>query len=249
MAPVFFLYSAFSVKNGSLQSIHIATIINLICIKCQFDILGDGVVLLYSYPTKDKKRLIPKTVIHGTTNLGVEKIKEHGILSRGFTLLGMRKKPSSLDFGEGFYCTYQNEICYKQAHLLSITRASRFPGAEPRVIAIHVRPDINQDQFLKCVYFDGNKDGDGLKWAHFVAHHRVHKDKSKCVNDICNGHPDIMIGPVADGKAISAYAHDVYQGRMSLEDFYDEITQAEWFPDYKQIVFGEGAIKYLEPVL
>jgi len=36
---------------------------------------------------------------------------------------------------------------------------------------------------------------------------------------------------------------------MSLEDFYDEITQAKWFPAYKQIVFGERAIKYLEPVL
>jgi len=192
--------------------------------------------------------LIPEYVIHGTTNIGVEQIKKHGILSRGFNVFGEPKGPSSLDFGEGFYCTFDNGICRAQAVLLSITRASMH-RAKPCVISIRVNPDINQDSSLKCVYFDGDKNTDGLEWARFVVHHRVLKDKSECTTDICNGHPDLVIGPVADGRAVTAYAFDVFNGLMSLEDFYDEITQAKWFPAYKQIVFGERAIKYLEPVL
>lgn len=205
--------------------------------------------MLFSYPTTDQKLLIPEIVIHGTTNVGVELIKQHGILSRGFNLFGKPKRPSSLDFGEGFYCTYNNKICREQVYLLSKTRASNFPGVVPCVISIRVHPDINYDNSLKCIYFDGDRATDGLEWASFIVHHRVLKDKSHCITDVCNGHPDIMIGPVADGKAISAYAIDVYNGKMSLEDFYDEVTQAKWFPDYKQIVFGERAIKYLTPVL
>jgi len=205
--------------------------------------------LLFSYPTSDQKLLIPEIVIHGTTNIGVELIKKYGILPRGFNRFGKPKRPSSLDFGEGFYCTYNNNLCLEQAQLLSITRASMYPDAMPCVIAIRVHPDINQDSSLKCVYYDGDKNTDGLEWASFIVHHRVLKDKSRCTTEICNGHPDIMIGPVADGKAISAYANNVYNGQMSIEDFYNEITQAKWFPDYKQIVFGERAIKYLTPVL
>lgn len=209
----------------------------------------DGVILLFTYPTTDQKLIIPEIVIHGTTNIGAELIKKHGILSRGFNLFGKPKRPSSLDFGEGFYCTYNNKICREQVALLSKTRASNIPRAVPIVLTIKVHPDVNQDSTLKCVYFDGDKYTDGLEWAKFVVHHRVLKDKSKCTTDICNKHPDIMIGPVADGTAISAYAIDVFNGKMALEEFYNEITLAKWFPNYKQIVFGERAIKYLTPVL
>jgi hypothetical protein len=139
--------------------------------------LRDGVLLLFSYPTTDQKLLIPEIVIHGTTNVGVELIKKHGILSRGFNLFGKPKRPSSLDFGEGFYCTYNNNICRDQVYLLSKTRASNFPGVVPCVISIRVHPDINQDSSLKCVYYDGDKNTDGLEWASFVVHHRVLKLK------------------------------------------------------------------------
>lgn len=94
-------------------------------------------------------------------------------------------------------------------------------------------------------FFKGDISTYGLEWARFIVHHRVLKDKVNCTNEVCNGHPDIMIGPVADGHAISAYAEDVYRGEMSIEAFYDEITKAKWFPDYKQVVFGDKAIKYL----
>lgn len=205
--------------------------------------------MLFSYPITDQKLIIPEIVIHGTTNIGVKLIRQHGIQSRGFNIFGKPKPPSSLDFGEGFYCTYNNDLCRKQVTALAKTRAAGFPTAVPRVIVIKVHPDINYDSSLKCIYFDGDKSIDGLEWANFVVHHRVLKDKLKCTTDICDGHPDIMIGPVADGNAISSYAMDVFNGEMSLEDFYNEIIQATWFPEYKQIVFGERAIKYLEPVL
>lgn len=205
--------------------------------------------LLFSYPTTNQKLIIPETVIHGTTSIGVKLIRQHGIRARGFKKNGKPKPPSSLDFGEGFYCTYNDDLCKQQVTALAKTRAAGFPTASPCVIDVKVHPDINCDSSLKCVYFDGDKSTDGLEWANFVVHHRVLKDKLKCTTDICDGHPDIMIGPVADGHAISTYAIDVFNGEMGIEDFYDEITQATWFPDYKQIVFGERAIKYLEPVL
>lgn len=206
-------------------------------------------IVLFTYPTADQKLMIPEVLIHGTTNIGVRFIRKHGVQPRGFNMFGKQKPPSSLDFGEGFYTTYNNQICRHQATLLATTRAAGYPTVVPNVITINVHSDINSDRTLKCVYFDGARNIDGLEWANFVAHHRVLKDKSKCTSDICNGHPDIIIGPVADGNAISAFAIDVYNGEMSLEDFYDEITQAAWFPDYKQVVFGAGAIKYLRPVL
>lgn len=193
--------------------------------------------------------LIPETIIHGTTNIGVKQIKQYGIQSRGFNLFGKSKLSSSLDFGEGFYCTYNNIVCREQALQLARTRASIVPTATPRLIEINIDLNINQDRSLKGVYFDGNKQKDGLEWANFIVHHRVLKNLSECTRHICNGHPDIMIGPVADGNAITAYAIDVYNGKMKLEDFYHEITQATWFPNYKQIVFGKRAIKYLKPVL
>jgi hypothetical protein len=205
--------------------------------------------LLFTYPTTDQKLLIPEVLIHGTTNIGVRLIRKNGIQSRGFNMFGKQKPPSSLDFGEGFYTTYNNQICRQQAVALAATRAAGYPTASPNIITISVHPDINQDSTLKCVYFDGGRNIDGLEWANFIVHHRVLKDKLKCISDICNGHPDIMIGPVADGNAISSYAMNVYNGKMSLEDFYESITQANWFPDYKQIVFGAGGIKFLRPVL
>lgn len=206
-------------------------------------------MLFYSYPTANEKLLIPEVLLHGTTNIGVQWIRKFGIQSRGFTSWGKQKSPSSLDFGEGFYTSYNNKICRQQVEALAHTRASGYPAAVPRVIHIHVHPDIHQDGALKCLYFDGRKHLDGLQWADFVVHHRVLKDSVNCVATPCNGHPDIMMGPVADGNAISIYANDVFNGEMDLEKFYDIITQARWFPDYRQVVFGPRAIKYLRPVL
>lgn len=170
--------------------------------------------MLFTYPTTNQKFLIPEIVLHGTTNVGVQLIREHGIQSRGFNIFGKQKPPSSLDFGEGFYATYNNQVCRQQVTELAATRADGYPNAVPRVININVHPDINQDSTLKCVYFDGDKNIDGLEWANFIVHHRVLKDKLKCISTVCNGHPDIIIGPVADGKAISTSGFMKYTFRL-----------------------------------
>lgn len=90
---------------------------------------------------------------------------------------------------------------------------------------------------------------DGIKWAEYIAFHRVNKDKQYCIQYPCDGHPDIIIGPVADGKAITAYAHKAYNNIISYEAFYNLITRSKWFLHYKQIVFYSRSLKYLTPVL
>jgi Protein of unknown function (DUF3990) len=194
---------------------------------------------------------IPDHLIHGTTTIGINSIIEHGIQSRGFNVFGKQNPPSSLDFGEGFYCTYDNPVCKKQAYIRAKTKAESFliPEVKPVVIEISVDRRINQDRSLKCIYFDGSLTKDGLEWAEFIVFHRVNKDKKLCIKHPCNGHPDIIIGPVADGNAITKYAHDAYNGKITLEEFYKIVTKASWFPKYKQIVFNDKALKYLKPVL
>ncbi|WP_407269659.1 DUF3990 domain-containing protein [Radiobacillus sp. PE A8.2] len=198
----------------------------------------------YTYPTSDVNLKIPNVVIHGTTNIGAKLIKNHGILERGFNPLGYQKKPSSLDFGEGFYCTYNNiATCVQQVNKLSETRAKNY-SAKPVILNIEVDQLINSDTSLRCVYFDGKNDG--LDWAKFIVHHRVNKDKRYCFKEPCEKHPDIMIGPVADRKYITALAHGV-KSHSELIYFYKEIKKAPWFPQYKQIVFSGRVLKYLRP--
>ncbi|WNR44234.1 hypothetical protein [Paenibacillus roseipurpureus] len=86
---------------------------------------------------------------------------------------------------------------------------------------IIVNQAINNDSSLKCVWFDGSWDIDGKEWAEFIVHHRLEKDSLYCTNSYCNGHPDIMIGPVADGNAISLNAEKVRDGKISIKEFYD----------------------------
>lgn len=207
--------------------------------------------MIFTLPNNDSKLQIPSTLIHGTTTLGVLSIYNKGIQSRGYNISGVQNPPASLDFGEGFYCSLDNDICRKQVHLRAQTKATSFeiPGVEAKVIEIHISPKINKDSTLKCIYFDGDIKKDGLEWAEFIAFHRVFKDKNLCTVKPCIDHPDIIFGPVADGNAISKYAHDAYNNRISIEDFYSIITKSEWFPNYKQYVFHNNAIKYLQPVL
>lgn len=60
---------------------------------------------------------IPKRLIHGTVTSGAFLIHKHGIQARGFSPLGKQRPAQSLDFGEGFYCSYDNKICRQQVNL------------------------------------------------------------------------------------------------------------------------------------
>lgn len=131
--------------------------------------------------------------------------------------------------------------------LLANDRAD-FYKSKPVIVNVSVNPLINQDSSLKCVYFDGRLEVDGLNWAEYIVHHRVYKETKYCNSKPCNGHPDIVIGPVADGKVITANAIRVIKGELSSSDFYQNLAEASWFPHYKQIVFGQNAIKYLNPL-
>lgn len=198
----------------------------------------------YSYPTNDKKLFIPEKVLHGTTSIGKNLILKHGILERGFNTLGRQKKPASLDFGEGFYTTYYDDsICREQVWKLANTRAKMYQS-QPLLLTVEVNREINFDSKLKCVFFDGIDDG--LDWANYIVHHRTKKDKNLCNISPCDGHPDIIIGPVADGSDVTALAHQVAQNQLKLEDFYSHISKATWFPKYRQIVFSGKALKYLK---
>ena len=190
-------------------------------------------------------------LIHGTTSWGVLSISEKGIKSRGFSPLGIQNPPASLDFGEGFYCSLDNPVCRRQVEARAKTKAEGYENASvsPVILEVLVDKQINKDTSLNCLYFDGDLEVDGLKWAEYIAFHRVNKSKNKCTTSPCNGHPDIVIGPVADGLAISKYAHDVMNGSLPLEEFYNIITKSSWFPGNKQYVFSDKAIKYLAPVL
>ncbi|OXS58129.1 uncharacterized protein DUF3990 [Bacillus sp. V-88] len=206
---------------------------------------------IYHFPLEDSKYKIPKKLIHGTTSFGLLAISDKGIKSRGYSPLGIQNPPSSLDFGEGFYCSLDNQVCRRQVETRAKTKAESFniDGISPIIIEVLVDKEIHTDQSLKCVYFDGRLEVDGLEWAEYIAFHRVKKDKKLCTIHPCENHPDIIIGPVADGKSVSKYAHDVYKGLLSIEEYYSIITKSSWFPEYKQYVFSDHAIKYLSPVL
>lgn len=132
---------------------------------------------------------------------------------------GDKLEAISLDFGEGFYCTKDNIICKRQALSRARTKAESLHTSEaafPVIMNINVKTAINTDSSLKCVYFDGSWAVDGKEWAEFIVHHRIEKDSLYCTNSYCNGHPDIMIGPVADGNAISLNAEKVRNGKISI---------------------------------
>lgn len=209
------------------------------------------IMVNYQFPIDDNKLNVPDKLIHGTTTTGIMSILQHNIQARGYNALGIQNPAISRDFGEGFYCSLDNDVCRSQVERRAQTKAESFnaDNISPVVLDIRINRQINNDSSLKCVYFDGRLEVDGLEWAEYVAFHRVKKDKVHCVTDICSGHPDVIIGPVADGNSISNYAHSAYNGNMSLKDFYEIITQSHWFPDYKQYVFNGKAINYLEPVL
>lgn len=205
----------------------------------------------FQYPTSNKNFEIPKKLIHGTTSKGVLSILRSKIQERGYNALGIQNPPSSRDFGDGFYCSLDNSICQNQVFIRAKSKADSFEDelVSPVIIGIQVNQQINKDSDLRCLYFDGRLEVDGLQWAEYIAFHRVMKDKKFCINDPCVGHPDIIIGPVADGNAITTYSHQAYNGDISIDKFYSVITQSNWFPDYKQYVFSQRAIKYLNPVL
>lgn len=134
-----------------------------------------------------------------------------------------------------FYCSYDNRVCRRQVEARAKTKADGFKlsNIRPVVIDIHVNPKINQDTSLNCVYFEGNINKDGLEWAEFIVFHRVMKDKKNCTTSPYHNHPDIIIGPIADGNAITSYANDVHIGIVPIKDFYNEVTKSNWFPDYR----------------
>ena len=82
--------------------------------------------MLYQYPTQQQRLIIPDVLLHATTAKGVELISEFGIQERGYNFLRKQNPPMSLDFGEGFYCTYNNQLCNQQVSLLAQTRAKSY---------------------------------------------------------------------------------------------------------------------------
>lgn len=197
--------------------------------------------MLFSYPSDEERFKIPKRIIHGTTTISLSSFLANGILAGGVDFNGIPRPPRSLDFGEGFYCSYDENICRKQVEELAKTRASGYDDCQPYILDIKVDQQINSDSSLKCVFFDGI---DRLDFARYVVHHR---SLLTCNVEPCNIHPDIIIGPVADGK-VSVNANRVLSGKISIEEFIDEISKAEWFPEYRQIVFGPRTVKYLKIV-
>ena len=193
----------------------------------------------YCYPTDDERLHIPKRIIHGTTSLSLPSFIANGIQAGGVDFGGVPRLPRSLDFGEGFYCSYDEAICRAQVEELAKTRAGGYENCQPLILDIRVDQTINFDQSLKCLFFDETH---GLDLARYIVHHRA---LLTCNVDPCRIHPDIIIGPVADGK-VSLHAYKVISREITIEEFFDNISKADWFPAYRQIVFGPRAVKYLK---
>jgi hypothetical protein len=189
---------------------------------------------------------LPKYLIHGTTRIGENHIKKYGIRTRGFLFDGVTAPKKALDFGEGFYCTFNNPLCREKVTRLAVTRAMA-QNSTPRILTLEVNDEIYKDRNLNWKTFEGNSI-DLKDWTQFVAHHRGYNGEEECTKEPCLTHPDVIIGPVADGTLINVQAQKLIRNEMTLDDFIASIIKAEWFPNYRQVVFGENAIKYLSLV-
>jgi hypothetical protein len=151
--------------------------------------------------------ITPERLYHGTTDNFVPAFQKR--------LLDCRYWRPGRDFGEGFYTTISAAQARKWAHKASSSR-SLFANERACVLEIELvsmPPNVEPLIFLR----------DSLAWADFVMGHR--KIYSKGSKDPCKRHPDIIIGPMADGDT-GKIIEEAVQLDKDVHWFYDQISRS-----------------------
>lgn len=149
--------------------------------------------------------ITPQRLYHGTLDIYWPSFRQR--------LLDASYWKPGRDFGEGFYTT----ISPAQARKWAVKAAQRAVGdVKPCVLEVEllaVPPAYEPLIFL----------GESLQWASFILEHR--KVDRKGDPDPCKVHPDIIVGPMADGDTGKILAECV-QWNKDVRWFYDRITRS-----------------------
>lgn len=150
--------------------------------------------------------ITPQRLYHGTTDNYLPSFRDK--------LLNSRYWRPGRDFGEGFYTTISVGQARKWAY--KGMRSSLQADVRACVLEIELRAIPEACQPLIFL-------SDSLAWAQFIMLHRLVERKGE---DPCEpGHPDIIIGPMADsdtGKIIK----EALQLNKDAQWFYEQITRS-----------------------
>jgi len=146
----------------------------------------------------------PQILYHGTTENLVPSYREK--------LLNARYWRPGRDFGEGFYTT----ISAAQARKWAVKSAmEHYERVNPCVLEIELI-SLPAD-FVPLVFLS-----DSPAWAKFIWDHRVTTRKGE---DPCERHPDLIIGPMADGDT-GKIVKDCVKLNKDIHWFYDQIVRS-----------------------
>ncbi|OCT13687.1 hypothetical protein A8709_19060 [Paenibacillus pectinilyticus] len=149
--------------------------------------------------------ITPQRLYHGTTDNLVSLFQDKLLVSKYW-------RPGR-DFGEGFYTT----ISAAQARIWARKAAARslLGNEHPCVLEIELLTIPNQMEPLIFL-------SDSLAWAEFVMSHRRVMIKGEA--DPCHKHPEIIIGPMADGDT-GRIIEEAVQLKLDVHWFYDQILR------------------------
>lgn len=117
------------------------------------------------------------------------------------------------DFGEGFYTTISPAQARKWA-----VKAARSAVGDVRPCVLELELLGVPEPYEPLIFL-----GESLQWASFILEHR--KVEHKGDPDPCGSHPDIIVGPMADGDTGKILAECV-QWKQDVHWFYDRITRS-----------------------
>ncbi|WNR46778.1 DUF3990 domain-containing protein [Paenibacillus roseipurpureus] len=149
--------------------------------------------------------ITPQRLFHGTTHNLVGHFKER-LLDQCYWRPGR-------DFGEGFYTT----ISAAQARIWAHRAASRSLRGDERPCVLEIELTQVPASMVPLIFLS-----DSLAWAEFVMAHRKVTIKSQ--PDPCKAHPDIIIGPMADGDT-GRIIEEAVQLNKDVHWFYDQILR------------------------
>lgn len=149
--------------------------------------------------------ITPQRLFHGTTH-NLVRLFQDKLLDQGFWRPGR-------DFGEGFYTT----ISAAQARIWAHRAASRSLSGDERPCVLEIELIQVPSTMVPLIFLS-----DSLAWAEFVMSHR--KVMVKGNPDPCKVHPDIIIGPMADGDT-GRIIEEAVQLNKDVHWFYDQILR------------------------
>ncbi|CAH1203710.1 hypothetical protein PAECIP111891_02400 [Paenibacillus allorhizoplanae] len=149
--------------------------------------------------------ITPQRLYHGTTNNLVNLFQDK--------LLDSRYWRPGRDFGEGFYTT----ISTAQARNWARKAAARSIMGHELACVLEIELISIPAKMEPLIFLS-----DSLAWAQFVMSHRSVMNKGE--DDPCHKHPDIIIGPMADGDT-GRIIEEAVQLNKDVHWFYDQILR------------------------